>query len=138
MCRPSCTAHCSPAVTRAQPRPAGPAGRRVDDQVSDLDVLILVQCQPAFEADVAVDAGVVGRSRDQDLPGSRPQEARQSACHRVEFARVPELGQLPGQAQGVGGACWADLSHVCKTFSIVFSAVATLLGRLGYVMGKSK
>ena len=40
----------------------------------------------------------------------------------------PELGQLPGQAQGVGGACWADLRHVCKTFNIVFSAAATLFG----------
>jgi hypothetical protein len=33
---------------------------------------------------------------------------------------VPELGQLPGHAQGVGGACWTDLSHVCKTFNIGF------------------
>lgn len=45
---------------------AGSAGRRVDDQVGDLDVLILVQCQPAFETDVAVDAG----GRAVPRPGS--------------------------------------------------------------------
>lgn len=80
----------------------------------------------------------VGRCRDQDLLGSRLQDARQSACHRVEFARVTELGQLPGHAQGVGGACWTDLSHVLKTFNIVFSAWQLCLARLDYVMGKSK
>lgn len=41
---------------------------------------------------VAVDAGVVGRYRDQYLLGSRIQNARQPAAHRVEF-----VSQLSGR-----------------------------------------
>ncbi len=46
---------------------AGPAGRRVDDQVGDLDVLILVQCQPAVETRCSRRCG---RGRAGPRPGS--------------------------------------------------------------------
>lgn len=42
---------------------------------------------------VAVDAGVVGRYRDQYLLGSRIQNARQPSGHRVEF-----VSQLSGRS----------------------------------------
>jgi hypothetical protein len=110
-----------------------------DDRIGVVPLLAAAQRQRDVRGQQADDdAGVAGRGRDQDLLGGRLQDVRQSASHRVEFALVPELGQLPGQARGVGGARCADLSHLCKTFSFVFSAVATCLGRLDYVMGKSK
>jgi hypothetical protein len=42
---------------------------------------------------IAVDAGAVGRYRDQYLLGSRMQNARQPAGHRVEF-----VSQLSGMS----------------------------------------
>jgi len=49
---------------------------------------------------LAVDAGVIGRYRDQYLPGSRIQNARQSAGHRVEFFVTLCTGYNPAASWG--------------------------------------
>ena len=76
---------------------------------------------------VAVDAGVVGRYRDQYLLGRGTQNARQPTCYCVDFARVSELGQQPGETWGVGGAYRTDLGHEWNTSYVIGDFIGRLI-----------